>query len=693
MFELHVAAFLSCQIPTISFYQFNNLLNFAFKARFLTSIFQSYRICTKRNVFQVPLRTSPFVLSPSRDSQLITRNFLNYLSAENLSRSYGERVLFQDITFGIDRGQKMALVAKNGTGKTSLFRILAGLEPPETGEVVTRNGTSIGYLQQEPLLNPDHTVMDSIFDPTNEIMQVVREYEEAVLDEADPERMQRSFDAMDRHSAWDIEAQAKEILTSLNITDFEQKIKTLSGGQVKRVAMAKMLIEQPDLLILDEPTNHLDIEMIEWLEGFLSASERTILMVTHDRVFLDKVCNVIIEIDNGQLYKHRGNYSTYLTNRATRTEVEKANVDKAQNLYRKELDWMRRQPKARTTKSKSREDAFYDTEKVAKTNLKKDELSMEVNMQRMGSKILEFHKVSKAYGDNVLLDSFDYKFRRGERIGIVGPNGCGKSTLLKMIMDQVEPDGGKIVKGDTIKFGYYGQDGLKIKEGKRVKEVITDVAEFIPLKKGKTISAAQLLERFLFSKKQHFQQVGKLSGGEKKRLYLLTVLITNPNFLILDEPTNDFDILTLNVLEDFLTEFEGCLLIVTHDRHFMNKLVDQLFIFEGKGKVRGFVGNYDQYRFDLEDRKKQKASSKKEQKETESQASKGKMGFNEKREFGLLEKDIPKLEAKKATLTTELENVVDDHEKLMRISAEFQRVSDQLEEKEMRWLELSELED
>ncbi len=616
---------------------------------------------------------------------------MNYLSAENLSRSYGERILFQDITFGIDKGQKMALVAKNGTGKTSMLRILAGLEPSETGEVVTRNGVSIGYLQQEPELNPNHSVMDAIYDPTNEIMSVVREYEEAMLDEGDTDRMQRSFDAMDRHQAWDIEAQAKEILTSLNITDFEQKIQTLSGGQVKRVAMAKMLIEQPDLMILDEPTNHLDIEMIEWLEGFLASSERTILMVTHDRVFLDEVCDMILEMDNGQLYKHKGNYTTYLNNRATRQEVEHANVDKAKNLYRKELDWMRRQPKARTTKSKSREDAFYDTEKVATTNLKKDELTMEVNMQRMGSKILEFHKVSKAYGENVLLKSFNYKFRRGERIGIVGANGSGKSTLLKMIMEQIEPDSGKIVKGDTIKYGYYGQDGLVMKEGKRVKEVITDITEFIPLKKGKTISAAQLLERFLFPRSQHFQYIDKLSGGEKKRLYLLTVLIANPNFLILDEPTNDLDLLSLNVLEDFLLEFEGCLLIVTHDRHFMNKLVDQLFIFEGAGKIRGFVGNYDKYRFALEDEKKQKATAKKIQKEIESQASKGKMGFNEKRELGQLDVDIPKLEKRKSDLTIEMESVVDDHEKLMEISAEFQRVSSELEEKEFRWLELSEL--
>ncbi len=621
---------------------------------------------------------------------------MNYLSAENLSRSYGERVLFQDITFGIDRSQKMALVAKNGTGKTSLLRILAGLEPSEGGQVSMRNGISIGYLLQEPQLNPEHTVMDAIFDPTNTIMQVVREYELAMLDEADSERMQRSFDAMDRHNAWDIEAQAKEILTSLNITDFDQKVKTLSGGQVKRVAMAKMLIEQPDLMILDEPTNHLDIEMIEWLEGFLSSPEKTILMVTHDRIFLDKVCDTIIEIENGQLYKHKGNYSTYLSNRSLRQEVEHANVDKAQNLYRKELEWMRRQPKARTTKSKSRQDAFYDTEKVAKTNLKQEELTMEVNMQRMGSKILELHRLRKAYGDRVLMDGFDFKFRRGERIGIVGANGCGKSTLLKMIMGQVEPDGGKIVVGETVKIGYYGQDGMQIKDGKRVIEVISDIADHIPLKKGKSISAAQLLERFLFPRHQHYQYVEKLSGGEKKRLYLLTVLMANPNFLILDEPTNDLDILSLNVLEDFLLEFEGCILIVTHDRHFMNKLVDQLFIFEGNGQIRGFVGNYDQYRFareeEEEQQRKQASNAKKVQQQTESQASKGKMGFNEKREFGLLEVEIPKLEAKKLKLTEELEAIVDDHEKLMKLSEEFQRVSDELEAKELRWLELSELE-
>jgi ATP-binding cassette subfamily F protein uup len=453
----------------------------------------------------------------------------------------------------------------------------------------------VGYLEQEPDLNPEHTVQLAVFDPTNTLMQAVREYEEAMLHSEDGNRFQAAFDRMDQLSAWDVEARVKEVLGKLNIHDLEQKVATLSGGQRKRVAMAKMLIDQPDVMILDEPTNHLDIEMIEWLEGFLSAAERTILMVTHDRVFLDRVCDTIIEIDNGTLYRHKGNYSAYLESKAHRQEVLEANVDKARNLYRKELDWMRRMPKARGTKAKSREDAFYDTEKVAKTNLKQDELTLDINTTRMGSKILELHKLRKAYGDKLLIDGLEYKFQRGGRVGILGRNGTGKSTLLKLIMGQLQPDSGKVVVGETIQFGYYGQDGLQGADDKRVIEVISDIAEYIPLKKGKTISAAQMLERFLFPKHQHYQYVYKLSGGERKRLYLLTVLMANPNFLILDEPTNDLDILTLNVLEDFLMEFEGCLLIVTHDRHFMNKLVDHLLIFEGNGRVSGFVGNYDEF--------------------------------------------------------------------------------------------------
>ena len=599
----------------------------------------------------------------------------------------------------------MALIAKNGTGKTSLLRILAGIEPSESGQVVFRNGIQVGYLEQEPDLNPEHTVQLAVFDPTNTLMQAVREYEEAMLHSEDGNRFQAAFDRMDQLSAWDVEARVKEVLGKLNIHDLEQKVATLSGGQRKRVAMAKMLIDQPDVMILDEPTNHLDIEMIEWLEGFLSAAERTILMVTHDRVFLDRVCDTIIEIDNGTLYRHKGNYSAYLESKAHRQEVLEANVDKARNLYRKELDWMRRMPKARGTKAKSREDAFYDTEKVAKTNLKQDELTLDINTTRMGSKILELHKLRKAYGDKLLIDGLEYKFQRGGRVGILGRNGTGKSTLLKLIMGQLQPDSGKVVVGETIQFGYYGQDGLQGADDKRVIEVISDIAEYIPLKKGKTISAAQMLERFLFPKHQHYQYVYKLSGGERKRLYLLTVLMANPNFLILDEPTNDLDILTLNVLEDFLMEFEGCLLIVTHDRHFMNKLVDHLLIFEGNGRVSGFVGNYDEF---IPHRKGlMKDGGKHATTFTQTAApapvvapvaaapvaaaQRGKMGFKEKREFEQLEKEIPALEAKKTELEKAISSIVDDHEQLLQLSSEFERVSKELEDREMRWLELSEL--
>ncbi len=599
----------------------------------------------------------------------------------------------------------MALIAKNGTGKTSLLRILAGIEPSESGQVVFRNGIQVGYLEQEPDLNPEHTVQLAVFDPTNTLMQAVREYEEAMLHSEDGNRFQAAFDRMDQLSAWDVEARVKEVLGKLNIHDLEQKVATLSGGQRKRVAMAKMLIDQPDVMILDEPTNHLDIEMIEWLEGFLSAAERTILMVTHDRVFLDRVCDTIIEIDNGTLYRHKGNYSAYLESKAHRQEVLEANVDKARNLYRKELDWMRRMPKARGTKAKSREDAFYDTEKVAKTNLKQDELTLDINTTRMGSKILELHKLRKAYGDKLLIDGLEYKFQRGGRVGILGRNGTGKSTLLKLIMGQLQPDSGKVVVGETIQFGYYGQDGLQGADDKRVIEVISDIAEYIPLKKGKTISAAQMLERFLFPKHQHYQYVYKLSGGERKRLYLLTVLMANPNFLILDEPTNDLDILTLNVLEDFLMEFEGCLLIVTHDRHFMNKLVDHLLIFEGNGRVSGFVGNYDEF---IPHRKGlMKDGGKHATTFTQTAApapvaapvaaapiaaaQRGKMGFKEKREFDQLEKEIPALEAKKTELEKAISSIVDDHEQLLQLSSEFERVSKELEDREMRWLELSEL--
>lgn len=619
---------------------------------------------------------------------------MNYLSVEEVSRSYGERELFKDLSFGIDKGQKVALVARNGVGKTSLLDIICGIEPPEGGRVVTRNDIRIGFLVQDPNFAADQSVIDAVLNAEDERMLAVRQYEKALLHPENDEAYQAAFNRMDSLNAWNLESTIKEVLGRLNITDLEQTTGTLSGGQRKRVALAKLLVDEPDLLVLDEPTNHLDLDMIEWLEVFLNTADRTLLMVTHDRVFLDKVCDNILELEDGTIYRHKGNYAKYLENKANREAVLATNVDRAQNLYRKELDWMRRQPKARTTKSKSREDAFYDTEKVAKTNLRKDELKLEINTERLGGKIVELHRVKKSFGDKLILDGLDYKFQRQEKLAIVGNNGSGKSTLLKIITGQLKPDGGKVVIGDTIKFGYFGQEGMNLPEDKRMKEVVTDIAEFIPLKKGKTISAAQMLERFLFPRSSHFQQVAKLSGGERKRLYLLTVLMANPNFLILDEPTNDLDLLTLNILEDFLEDFAGCLIIVTHDRHFMNKLSDHLFVFEGNGKIKDFPGNYKQYREwkalqEKEDKAGVKTSSSTKLKDVESYADKKKMGFNEKREFAALETEIPELETKKAELTESM-NTETDHEKLTELADEFEKISAELEEKELRWLELSE---
>ena len=642
---------------------------------------------------------SIFIIFRHSENSDISANFadlelipVNYLSAENLYRSYGERVLFEDISFGISKGQKVALVARNGTGKTSLLNIITGTEPPEKGEVVTRKELRLGFLPQDPQFPSEMSVMDAILNAEDERMKAVKEYEHCLAHPEDEKAYQAAYNKMDSLGAWNLDATIKEVLGKLNITDLEQTTGTLSGGQRKRVALAKLLVDEPDMLVLDEPTNHLDLEMIEWLEKFLNTADRTLLMVTHDRVFLDGVCDTILELEDGQIYKHKGNYSTYLENKANREEVLKVNVEKAQNLYRKELDWMRRMPKARTTKAKYREDAFYETEKTAKTNLRKEELKLEVNTERLGGKIVELHRIRKSYGDKLILDGFDYKFQRMEKLAIVGKNGSGKSTFLNIITGQLEPDGGKVVIGDTVKFGYFGQEGINIPADKRVKEVITDIAEFIPLKKGKTISAAQMLERFLFPRSMHFQLVEKLSGGERKRLYLLTVLMANPNFLILDEPTNDLDLLTLNVLEDFLEDFAGCLIIVTHDRHFMNKLSDHLFVFEGNGQIKDFPGTYREYTVWKKEQEKLEqgwASKPKEEKRTVTFAERKKMGFNEKREFAALEKGIPELEQRKSDLESDM-NTETDHEKLTEMAAEFERLSSELEEKEMRWLELSE---
>ena len=624
---------------------------------------------------------------------------MNYLSVENLSKRYGEKLLFENISFGIDKGQKVALVARNGTGKSSLLNVLAGNEAPETGSVVYRNDLRVSFLPQEPQFESGQTVLDTLFSSDHELVQVIKEYQRS-MEEEDTEAMQSAFEKLDRLNGWDFEVRARQIFTKLKTGKLNQKVDTLSGGQLKRLALAHVLIDEPDLLILDEPTNHLDLTMIEWLEEFLGQSHMTLFMVTHDRYFLDRICNEIIEIDQGTLYKYKGNYSYFLQKRSERYQVQASEVEKSQNLLRKELDWMRRQPKARGTKSKSRIDSFYDLKDKASQKASEDKIKLTTNMERLGSKILELHNIKKQYDDNVLIEGLNHKFARRERIGIVGPNGAGKSTLLNMIMGLEKPTGGKIVVGETVKFGYYHQSGIKFKPGQRVIEAVTEIAEFIPTPKGSDISAAQLLERFLFPRSMHYNHIEKLSGGEKRRLYLLQVLMKNPNFLILDEPTNDLDILTLNVLEDYLVDFQGCLLIVTHDRYFMDKLVDHLFVFEGNGQIRDYPGNYSQYRKQntREEAQKKKEESKqasssgsdRKEKRDKPPQEKKKLSYKEKREFEQLTEEIEKLETEKSELTEAMNSGSLEHDELRKKGERLEEIMSDLEEKEMRWLELSE---
>lgn len=624
---------------------------------------------------------------------------MNYLSVENLSKSFGERVLFENISFGIDKGQKVAFIAKNGTGKSTLLKILAGEAGYDSGNVVFRNGIKTGILQQSPNYNDELTISQTIFKTSSEQIDAILEYEKAIANPDDNERMQKAFEQMDALDAWDYEVRIKQILGQLQIHDLEQKIGELSGGQQKRIALAQVLIEEPDFIILDEPTNHLDLDMIEWLENYLSKDNITILMVTHDRYFLERVCNEIIELDEKTLYRYKGNYSYFLEKKEERESIFSANVDKAKNLYRKELEWMRRMPKARGTKAKSREDAFYDTEKVAKQKKDTSKVEMEVNMTRLGGKILELYHVKKSFGDLKILEDFNYVFKKQEKIGIVGKNGVGKTTFLNILLGLEKIDGGKVVSGETVVYGYYTQKGMQFKEEKKVIEVIKDIAEVIPLTKGRSLTAAQLLEKFLFHKSMHYNQIAKLSGGEKRRLYLLTILIKNPNFLILDEPTNDLDVMTLSVLEDFLEDFQGCLIIVTHDRYFMDKLVDHLFIFEGDGKVNDYLGKYSDYREELKqqqlaDKKAEAAKANKvPEKQTEKVAvPKIKLSYKEKIELEQLDKEIELLESKKAELMKTLEANQANHEEIMKITSELGEISTQLDTKGERWLYLSEFE-
>jgi len=614
---------------------------------------------------------------------------VNYLSIENITKSYGDKILFEDLSFGINKDQKIAFVAKNGAGKTTLLNIIAGLESPDSGEIIFRKGLKIAYLSQNEVLDESLTIEQTIFNSDNETLKVIEQYEHALKNPEDEEAYQKAFDLMEHHHAWDFETQYKQILFKLKLEDLDKKVGELSGGQKKRLSLAVVLLNKPDLFILDEPTNHLDLEMIEWLEKYLIKEKVTLFMVTHDRYFLERVCNEIIELDQGKLYRYKGNYSYFLQKKEERISLEKVTVDKAKNLFKKELDWMRRQPKARTTKSKSRIDDFYIIEEKAHQRRQDHQVQLEINMERLGSKILELNYISKSFGENNLFEDFDYVFKRGERIGIIGKNGTGKSTFLNIITGDLKVDSGKVIIGETVKFGYYTQKGIFIKEGQKVIEVIKEFGEYIPLTKGRKISAGQLLEKFLFDRKKQYDFVEKLSGGELKRLFLCTVLIQNPNFLILDEPTNDLDIVTLQVLEDFLLDFPGNLLVVSHDRYFMDKIVDHLFIFEGDGVISGFPGNYSDYRV-YEDSKP--SSGKKIIKKEDSRKTdpvKGELSYQEKREFGKLEKDIAILEKKKEAIESQFNNNEIEAEKINEVSLQLEQIIADLEQKEERWLELS----
>jgi len=616
---------------------------------------------------------------------------LNYLNVENISKSYGELNLFEGLSFSIHKDQKIAFVAKNGTGKTSILNILSGKDAPDTGQIIYRKGLRTTFLSQEPVLDQNLTVEETIFNSDNPILKVINTYHAALENPEDSNLYETAFDDMERYQAWDFETQYTQILFKLKLENLNQKVSELSGGQQKRLALANTLLSKPDLLILDEPTNHLDLEMIEWLESFFAKENITLFMVTHDRYFLERVCSEIIELDEGCIYNYKGNYSYYLEKKEERIEREAIETNKSKQLFKKELGWMRRQPKARTTKSKSRIDDFYEIKERASKRRNDHEVQLEINMERLGSKILEIYKVSKAFEEKVILDKFEYVFQRGERIGIIGKNGTGKSTFLNMITGGLKPDSGKIIQGETIKFGYYTQDGIKAKPMQKVIDVVREFGEYIPLMKGKQISAQQLLERFLFSRKKQYDFVEKLSGGERKRLYLCTVLIQNPNFLILDEPTNDLDIVTLNVLENFLLDFPGCLLVVSHDRYFMDKIVDHLFVFRGEGMVEDFPGNYSDFRT-YEDSTPVAVEPKKltATKAPTASQSETKLSFNEQKELKNLESKLKSLEFDKKEIEAKFLVPEIDMDTIAALSDDLKSLNLVIEEKELRWLELNE---
>ena len=617
-----------------------------------------------------------------------------YLQVDNLTKSFGDLVLFENISFGIAEGQRIGLIAKNGTGKTTLLNILSGKEGYDNGNIVFRRDLRVDYLEQDPKYPEELTVLEACFHHGNSVVELIKEYEHCMETEGHP-GLEDLLVRMDHEKAWEYEQKAKQILSQLKIRNFDQQVKHLSGGQLKRVALANALITEPDLLILDEPTNHLDLDMTEWLEDYLRRTNLSLLMVTHDRYFLDRVCSEIIEIDNRQLYQYKGNYSYYLEKRQERIEAKSVEIERANNLYRTELDWMRRMPQARAHKAKYRQDAFYEIEKVAKQRFNNDNVKLDVKASYIGSKIFEADHLYKSFGDLKILDDFSYIFARYEKMGIVGNNGTGKSTFIKILMGEVQPDGGTVDIGETVRFGYYSQDGLQFDEQMKVIDVVQDIAEVIELGNGKKLTASQFLQHFLFTPETQHSYVYKLSGGERRRLYLCTVLMRNPNFLVLDEPTNDLDIITLNVLEEYLQNFKGCVIVVSHDRYFMDKVVDHLLVFNGQGDIRDFPGNYSDYRDWKEAKSQKEKETEKSQEEKTARVrlnEKCKMSFKEKREFEQLEKEIAELETEKALIEAQLCSGTLSVDELTEKSKRLPEVNDLIDEKTMRWLELSEIE-
>ena len=627
---------------------------------------------------------------------------MNYISVDHISKNYGEKVLFDDISFGVNKGQKTALVADNGAGKSTLLKIIVGEDYSDSGEVVIRNGIRISFLSQEPNFNTSNTIDEAIEKAGNRMQQIIDAYDIAVTNNSKNDsketrsQLEFAIAQMDVNECWDYDRRLKQLLTKLKITDTSGRISEMSGGQIKRLSLALTLLDNPDVLLLDEPTNHLDIEIIEWLEEYLMSSAVTLLMVTHDRYFLDRICDQIIELTNGAVYTHNGNYSYFLEKRAERQENNRIEVDKAKKLMKKELDWIRRMPKARTTKSKARIDSFHRTKSKATSLKKEEELKLEVAMSRIGGKILEMDNVSFNFPDKTILNNFSYTFKKGERIGFVGNNGTGKTTFLNLVMKNIIPQTGTVVAGETIVFGHYRQEGIKINDNQTVLQVVKDIAEIIPIGKDSNLTASQFLNHFMFPPKVQNDYVSNLSGGERRRLYLLTVLVSNPNFLILDEPTNDLDLLALNKLEEFLGKYSGCLILVSHDRYFLDKLVDHLFVFEGDGTIRDYYSNYSNYKLSRDTQKReaksQEANTRKiKQKNDIPDKLKVKVSYKEKREYESLTGEIEKLEFEKVKIEEELNSGTVDYDKIQKLSQRIGEVIELIDDKTLRWMELDEL--